>query len=501
MSPLFSIFSSKNTTQPFPDSDLIKLLKKTAIEHNITIFQDLTLYHRDQSIFVPLMLLDMKHGLFLFEYKTWSYSELSGSYIEVSTNQHQAPNNLYFSKIQNFIVQKLSEIQNQDSMEISKFLLLEKLSIKEYEKLETNIKTMLPQKKLIFSDSTQAEILNSFQQTAILGFNAPTTEELTAGLLTQYLIIDTHAKHLATLEQRRFIDSTIENHQTLSAESYSGKSSSLVLKALQEKLKKSTYHPIIITPTKVACERLKQQLLNTIEYSFLSIDVTSIEILTPIELLNKHLKKLKKELLEDTLIIDHILMEKNVNLADLILCDDSDLLTREFINYLIHIQKNAGLLLVTKEALFQEQQIFLKSFKPLEKKFIFKQNNPYPQALQIIKNLLEENDAKDILIICSNTTKEHLNADLSYYINHKTSLLSSSTTMQDHKLKNLTLASYNRINAIHYKFVILLDICLASIQDLIYASNLATDSIYYLYDDDACELITILKDKFETKTE
>jgi phage terminase large subunit len=98
-----------------------------------------------------------------------------------------------------------------------------------------------------------------------------------------------------------FINSELNGHTTLSSEAGSGKTSAILLKSILEKLKHPEDKIIIIKPTILACDILKKRLLNTIEHAIVEIDITSIEIITPIRLLNRHLSKLGKPELDNSI--------------------------------------------------------------------------------------------------------------------------------------------------------------------------------------------------------
>ncbi|NOR58786.1 MAG: hypothetical protein GQ474_09720, partial [Sulfurimonas sp.] len=314
-------------------------------------------------------------------------------------------------------------------------------------------------------------------------------------LLVQYLIFSKdNTMNLATSEQVAFIKSTTNGLETLSGNAYSGKTNSILLKAVLETLRNPELKIIIIEPTTLACDILKQKLLNIIEYAIIEVDLTTIEIITPIELVNKHLSKLKKPLLEVILSIDDKLMHKSFKVADLIICDDSNLLSFEFIDYLNHIQKNSSLILVNEYSDEESTYSFEESFKTKELKVIFKQANQHAKALQIISHLLEENSSTDILVVSDNLSKRKLKDDLEFFIRDKAVLLDSSNNLISQDLDNLLLCSYSQISSMNSKFVILIDVADASLNEIEYAINLAGDTAYILYEKE-CENINFLKEK------
>ena len=249
---------------------------------------------------------------------------------------------------------------------------------------------------------------------------------------------------------------------------------------------------------------LKQKLLSIVEYSIINIDISSILILTPTELVNRHLTTLHLPQLDEELDIPDKILNEKFNIADLIICDDSDLLPNIFIAYLIKIQKKKALLLVSNKTLFDKKQTirhtFSTNFRKTKQKVIFEKENQHAKALQIISHLLHTQPAKDILVISSNLSREKLNDDLNFFIRDKAILLDSSKQIIDQNLDNLILSTYEQLGCLRSKFVILLDIDQTPIIKLQYAINLSDDSVYILYEDN-CEQIETMKAEYEDNKE
>ena len=69
----------------------------------------------------------------------------------------------------------------------------------------------------------------------------------------------------------------------------------MLLKSIVEILDEQSKKIIILKATVLACDIFKKKLLNIIEHAIIEIDLSGIEIITPIELLNRHLLKVGKE--------------------------------------------------------------------------------------------------------------------------------------------------------------------------------------------------------------
>ncbi len=492
---LTSLFKKKSKTLALPDSFLIKKIKRLNHSDSLLIYKNITIYHHSKSFFIPLLILDTCRGIYLFEYKKWTYAELKNATVSKATNQNSADETLAFQNAHEFIQTKFNELIHNDGVPIFNFLLMENLNADEHEHLNVSFKELLPKERVMFNDSSKKEIIQKLRDVSPINTNLPDVVNIMGNLLIQYLIIDekNESIHFATDEQIAFIEHDIDGVSILHARSASGKTSSILLKAILEKIKKPTLKIIIIQATTLACDKLKQRLINSIERAIIELDITSIEIITPIDLMNKHLEKLHKPKLELALFIDEKLMKKSFNEADLILCDDADLYESDFTSYLRHIQKKSSLIIVQNhdESSSNNNYHFTENFRTAGQNIILKKVNQYAKTLQIIAKLLKEHDAKDILIVSDNLNKKRLYEDLEYFIEEKVILLDSNQNLLYQNLDSLILSSYTQISSMESKFVILLDIAISPINEVIYALNLSTDTTYVLYEEESVEIDNI----------
>jgi hypothetical protein len=243
---------------------------------------------------------------------------------------------------------------------------------------------------------------------------------------------------------------------------------------------------------------LKRRLLNIVEHAIIELDLTSIDIITPIELLNKHLAKYNKPLMDDeNIYVEDILMKKKMQIAELIMCDDSDLMPDDFIFYLKHIQKKSNLILITNKTTPETSFVFKETiFQNLDIQFI--STNPHAKALQIIAKLLKDNDAKDIVVVSDEVGKKYLDEDLEFFIKDEPILLDSSKNLIEQNLDNILLVTYEKTSAINAKFVIILNVCKTSLNSLVHAIGSAQNSAYILYEEE-CEQIKNLQEKYGEK--
>ncbi|WP_455756757.1 DEAD/DEAH box helicase family protein [Sulfurimonas sp.] len=463
--------NSKNTTNKtleLPKSLLIKKLQDTAIENGLHIFENINIYHHAQHYFIPLLILDESRGLFIFEHKDWSYDDLKNAKIEKASKLDSTNNTLAFEKSHEYIRRKFNEITHTDGVPIFNYLLMENLNESEYSHLSSSFQKLLPQDKIMFNDSSTNTILSKIMKSAVSEEKLPSASDIMCTLLVQYAILDEAGTfHLASNEQRKFINYSLPKDFTLLAAPGSGKTSSILLKAIVEKLKNPALKIIIIKPTILSCEILKRKLIDCIEHAIIEIDVTLIQIITPKEFMKKPLK-----------------------VADLIICDDSELYSQDFIGQL-KLGKTS-LIMVENSKKLDDPRAFTKNYKNVYKENNFIQTNPHAKALQLISSLLETNSAKDILVVCSNSNKDKLQDDLEYFIKDEAILLDSSKSIVDQDLDTLILSSYDDIHSLDVKFAILMDVCDTDVKKLRYAYNLPKNSVYVLYEE-KCKNLALIK--------
>ena len=456
-----------------PESLLVKKLKSLANKHNLLIFKNITIYHHSKNFFIPLLMLEHKRGIFLFEYKGWAYDDLKNAKAQKATNQDSTQNTLAFEKSHEFIKRKFNEVIHNDGVPISNYLLMENLNLDQYKHLDTSFHELLPENKIMFNDTSEDFIYKKMMQDDTQVETTYDISNVMSTLLIQYAIIDTPDKiHLASKEQMKFIDSQLQPFEILKGSSGSGKTSSILLKAILEKLKNQKLSIAIIKPTNLACDILKKKLLDTVEHAIIELDPTSIEIITP------------------------ILYKSTSKTYDLTICDDSWACPQKFIAELKVVKNNKHVILVETSNKVNDNLHFSQNFKNKYKDVFFHQTNVHAKTLQIIGTLLLTSKSNEILVLGNDLNKIEFKDDLEYYMKDEPMLLDGSKSLVDQNLDNLLLACYDDICSIEANYVILTNIALADTRKLEYAFNLCKKSVYILYDEESDNL-NLIRNNFE----
>ena len=498
ISSLTSFFFKKNKTLTIPDSILVKRLKSLSTQSNLRVYKDVNIYHHANSYKIPLMLLDDLRGLYIFETKEWTFDELKNADIQKATEQDSSTDTLAFDNTHAIIRKKFNELTHNDGVPIFNYLLMENLNANEYEHLNDSFKELLPKEKVIFSDSVQSDIFKKLQNASDENKNLPSANTVLGTLLVQYAILDSqNGIHLCSDEQKNFLDKELSKYEKLNGVGASGKSSLLLLKAINELFNDSSKKIIIIKPTVLSCDILKKKLLDIVEHAIIEIDLTSIEIITPLELINQHQDKLNRDRLH-SLKIDNKLMTKSFKAVDLIMCDDANFFSNEFIAYLKHIQNKAKLVLVNPNDKQNEFQLN-KNFREENRTTNFHKTNPHAKALHLISSLLNSG-AKDVLVVSNSLSREKLNDDLESFIENKAKTLNSNVHLINQEDNKLSLCTYSDINGLSANHIILMDLCFTSKYEIEYAFNLSSISVDVLYEED-CQEIKNLRNIYESSKE
>ena len=472
LSSLISLFKKSKKTLELPESLLLKKLKHLAQKNDFIIFENITIYHHSKNFFIPLLIIEKTRGLFLFEYKGWSYDDLKNAKAEKASNQEASNNTLAFEKSHEFIKRKFNELLHNDGVPISNYLLMENLNLDQYQHLDSSFLELLPENKIMFSDSSEESILEKMMDNnkkITKNYDIPT---IMSSLLIQYAILDEKKQiFLASDEQMRFINAQLVSFEILQGPSGSGKTGSALLKAIFEKLKNPELKIAIIKPTHLACDLLKKRLLDTIEHAIIELDLNAIEIITPSFYNNKSTK------------------------YDLIICDDTWACTDDFLSKL-KLVKNNHVIMVENSNVNTAELTFTKNYKNQYKDTFFHQTNEYAKSLQIISTLLLTCKASDILVVGNILDKVKLQDDLEFYIEDTVTVLDAAKGLVHQNLDNLLLASYNDICSIEADYVILMDVYLADIKKLEYAFNLCKKSVYVLYHEES-ENLNAIRNNFE----
>jgi Fe-S cluster biosynthesis and repair protein YggX len=482
--PFFpTLFSTPQKKPKLPDSQLVKNIKQFAQEKNYPLFEDVTIYHRSESITLPLALFIPNGGLVIFSVHNWNVNELKN--VKATTTHSVTPsqNSIAFEKRNEFIKEKFFDLTNTESLVLYNFIVFDNISKDEYKQIDTSLQSLLQEEKIFFSDFTVKEIEEKLH---IQTQNKLSIDATLPYIFSQYLIINDTQVAFANPLQREFIDSTLEQTYYLQGERFSGKTNCIVQKALLEQLQNPKRKIVIVAPSKYHQERLHQLFLQIIEASSIVIDMTKIEILLPSEILQLHSSKYKQEKSSgDTQQIDHFLMQKEFFLADILFCDDTFALPSQFVTYLKQLQKKHTIVFVNstdEETSLHFTQSYAKS------EAVFLQGGEYQLLLQTLYELHTKDPKATFALYIQSNKKEAIAQDIEGFCGIEAMPLTTEKTPKT----PLVILSYNFKAPLQCDYTLFTDICTQESQTLTMLRDSSKKRSFIIYKEE-CDTITTLK--------
>ncbi len=471
---LNALFKKDKKSLLIPDSLLVKKLKNLSDEQNFFVFDNITIFHHSSEYNFPLILLDETRGLYIFEKKEWAYDDLKNARVEKAHNQETSKDTLSFQKKQDIIHQKLKELRHFSNLPIYNYLLMENLNADEYEHLDISFQKLIPIQKVIFSDTPQEDILKKLQSAQKNPETRYTKNDILGNLLIQYTLLDANKEpQFCNLQQRAIIEHDIYGLESLQAPQRSGKTNTLLLKAIYHILTHKNTQVVILKPTLLACDILRQKLLDTIEHAIIDFNILDILIVTPYEFLD-----IKKS-----------------DVPKLILCDDANLFKKDFILQLIERQKEANLLLVNYKIATYTHTL-QKAYSFDDKSITFYHAHKQAKALLLIARLLKQAKADEIMILSNEQTQQKLIEDLEYFIEKDTRVMSVEEPLRLQTLDTLIFVKHSNIDELNPKHLLILDTDEASKQDLDISIQRTSHTVHIIYDTLTDEIIR-LKEMYE----
>ncbi len=482
--PIFSRLFSKKEQPPSLkpiDSPVVRRLKEFASQKEYPIFNSITLYHRSNSIIIPLLLFIPKVGILLFEYKKWSFKELKNATISKVSHAKASYDSLAFENATDFIKEKFSDLTTFEDIVVYNFVIMEQLTSSEYELLEDDFHTLLPKERILFHDSTLEDIEQKISSLEASRKNYTISNTL-AYIFSQYMILDDSSNiYFANKKQREAIDYKMHSVTNLIADRQSGKTVILAQKALLCKLQNQDATITIVTPTKLHANLLQDLLLKIVEASAITVDLSQIGVTTADAILNKHREKLKLPPF-DSLTIEPKLLKKSYKIADYLFVDECNLLPNEFIEYLKKMQKKDFLFLINAYNEKKDLELTKSFYGALE--YI---QGSSTTAFKLLYKLIQEG-AKDILFFTKNAQDKEFLEDLQNFCGVEVAYMDLDTPNYTKDFTPIKLCIYDQKVPFHAEYVVMTDCCNNEYTTLKYLAKAAKKRCY-LIEQDRCENI------------
>ena len=333
----FSFFSKSTPSSPSPsqnvcndDSEQKEFFHFFVHDENGYFYENFNLFYQDTHVSIDLLFFIPYRGLLFGEKLQWNLEMLQGATIERPSQKNKKESSTHLETIQTAIHHKLEDILSFDSTFCERFIWLSCLREDEFDTLNSSFHELLPKERLIFSDSSKESIQQKLCALAPKLSEPYQKQKIMGSLQSHMLLAPTGEKSYGTFlsdEQKKFLETDYTDTVTsLFGEHNSGKSTVLIRKALLLLLSKPHEKILIITPTLVGGEILRNELIALTEYGALKVELASLSFCTPAYAQN---------------ITDLAGFQS----ASVVMCDDAYAMEKDFIDALITHREKRWLLL------------------------------------------------------------------------------------------------------------------------------------------------------------
>ncbi|HQS67839.1 MAG TPA: hypothetical protein PLM93_11700 [Sulfuricurvum sp.] len=336
---LFSFFSRFGSSKIVSEDILSQDQdNSTAIFDDLTLLEDavcltdFTLFHHENHLNIDLLVFLPHYGLYLGEKILWNLQELKGASVKRLTRQSHASIHTHLEANEKVIYQKLQDVLSFDSTPFERIFWMKNLTSSEFETLDPSFHELLPKERLIFKDDSTLTVKNKLHALHEYQTNAFSKLKVIGSLRAHTLLLPTTTEPFGSFLsplQQFFINAPIKTRSilSLSAPHSSGKSTVLIRKVMDYLLINPTHAVLIITPTRLSGELLRNEFIALMEFAAVKCNLSNLHFYVPAP---------DNEPLETT----PIFLE-----STLIVCDDTHLLDPQILERISEHKGSRSLLL------------------------------------------------------------------------------------------------------------------------------------------------------------
>ncbi|MDP3290561.1 MAG: hypothetical protein Q8M43_00860 [Sulfuricurvum sp.] len=415
-----------------------------AKEEKGLFFENFNLFYQENRSVIDLLLFLPDRGLLFGEKLQWSLESLEGASVERASKKNKKLSSTHLETTETAIRRKLEDILSFDSTVCERFFWMSCLCEEDFDSLDSSFHQLLPKERLIFSDSAQESIHRKFDLLTPKKEEPYSTLKVIGSLQSHTLLLPSDEKPYGAFlseEQQNFLETDYSDTvTTLFGEYNSGKSTLIIRKALLSLLLNPKVKILIITPTLIGGEILRNEFISLLEYGALDVDLSSLSFYSPYS----------TERLEE---LDCF------QTASIIMCDDSYTMNKKFIETLIEHREKRWLLL----SMHNEYTPFSDSACILhnnyQKNIIYTKvpassGKPLLTLLLELRICLQSISAEKIMVILPDDV--HL-ADykeaIDEYFDINTRILNREFSLQYQNLDGLILTTSNNTYGLHVPYV------------------------------------------------
>lgn len=323
---LTRIFSSKPKEPILNDPEDNIPLKIFVIKEGGKFFHDFQLFHQNSITAIDTLLFLPHYGIFFGKTLEWKASELEHATIERSSKQSKRPSATNLEGIETKIRAKLEDVLSFNFTPVQRFIWMKHLSEIEFDALDPSFHELLPKERILFTDETVESIKTKLDAIGEYHASPLSSVQIIGALATHTFILPTPdypSGSILSPQQNHFLTLPLQQTTTLYGDYGSGKSLLLIRKAILMLLTNPEEKIVLLAPTLLASELLRDGFVSLMYYGALNIDLNRI-------------------------IFSHLPEEfdnlKAYQDATAIFCDDSYLMDTRFLNTLK--QKMSGKILL-----------------------------------------------------------------------------------------------------------------------------------------------------------
>ncbi|PHR54911.1 MAG: hypothetical protein COA44_11980 [Arcobacter sp.] len=357
------------------------------------IFTQVPIFNQNKKHMIDYMMIHPHAGLILFNYFMYDASELKG--ITASPASSDTTNaDIKTTDAKSFLKQRFDEIFHTQLSPIRSVLICPNLSEQDFDELDSSFHELIPKDSALFNDTSNARYKKVLIQQDKTVYDL---KKIKRALFAELVIPKTRS--LMNKEQENFVHFDFDENILLHGLPGSGKSSSLISKALYEKMKRPELNLMIFAKRSCSVHKLQALVFAFIENSHWGLN--------PADIIVSSFDSIKRRVSEK---------EK----YDLVICDD---LNQEDLSALLKLLRKEGQLMASSHNKIDSLKTMEipNSYRlppsvcaaceglrvdNLKKSLSFLSGNIFMNVILSVANLLKEVDAKDICIV--NTSKEDL---------------------------------------------------------------------------------------------
>ncbi|MDD2780310.1 hypothetical protein [Sulfuricurvum sp.] len=254
-------------------------LKIFVIKEGGKFFHQFKLYHHHSITPIDTLIFLPHYGIFFGETLEWKASDLENATVERSSRQSKRPAETHLEGVEAKIRSKLEDVLSFNFTPVQRFIWMKNLSEIEFDALDSSFHTLLPKERILFGNDT-VDIIKSKLHTVGEYQSVPLSSiQIIGALASHTFLLPTPNYPIGSLlspQQNHFLAITLHGSTTLYGDYGSGKSTLLIRKAMLMLLTNNEEKVVILAPTLLASELLRDAFVSLMYYGALSIDLNRI---------------------------------------------------------------------------------------------------------------------------------------------------------------------------------------------------------------------------------